>query len=788
LLHKSYPNYPYYVKISRRSSRIVPIGLSEKAPIALLDKLGMLLPALFLRSLSQFPSDAEIEKLLSRLTLEEKVGQMAQFGVDDLADGVTATVDLDWAIKTVNVYKIGSSQTHQSHTRAGWSRIVSTQQQLADQNPSRIPLLCILNTIHGANFVENATLFPQQIALAATFDPDLATLVGTVAAYESRAASIPLTHTPVLDLGGDVRWPRLWETFGEDPYVCGVMGAASVRGFQGSDPRSIDAQHIGACAKHFIGYGVPITGHDRTPAVISENYLREYHLPPFKAAIDAGVLGVMINSGTVNALPVHASRYLITDLLKGELGFDGYVITDWADIENFYTRDHIATSSKDAVRIGINAGLDMSLVPGNVKYFDWLIELVREGQIAVSRIDDAVRRILRAKARLGLFKTPATRPEDYPKFGSQEFENASYKCAAEAITLLKNDGTLPIPEAAGVLVCGPNADSLRALQGAWTFTWQGRLVSEHLAASKYNTIQKAIGRVAQHAQFLAGVRYNDSARYDQSFEDPVCGIGCVRDAARAANVSHVVVAIGENSYAEYEGNTYDLNLDGLQLQLIEELIATGKKVILVINAGRPRIIEPVVDRVAGIVMAYLPGSFGAEAIADVLFGRVNPSGKLPFTWPRYPHSIMTYYHKLSEEITPMGPDVPPGEADWNPQWEFGFGLSYTRFNYTKLVLSRTTFSANQTLTVSVGIENKGARAGKEVVLVFVSDHYASVAPDKKRLRAFRKVAFLPGEAKTVDFELTAKDLSFINAENKRVTEPGEFTVSVGPLRHDFTFQ
>jgi beta-glucosidase len=748
----------------------------------------VLLPALFLRALSQYPSDPEIETLISRLTLEEKVGQMAQFGVDDLADTATGTVNLDWAIKTVNIYKIGSSQTHQSHTRAGWSTIVSTQQSLADQNPSRIPLLCILNTIHGANFVENATLFPQQIGLAATFNPDLVTLAGTVAAYESRSASIPLTHTPVLDLGADVRWPRLWETFGEDPFLCGVMGAASVRGFQGPDPRSIDSEHIGACAKHFIGYGVPVSGHDRTPAVISENYLREYHIPPFKAAIDAGVLGVMINSGMVNGLPVHANKYIITDLLKGELGFGGYVISDWEDIERLYSRDRIATSSKDAVRLGINAGLDMSLVPGNVKYFDWLIELVREGQVPIDRIDDAVRRILRAKARMGLFQKPCTRPDDYPKFGSPEFERASYECAAESITLLKNDGSLPIPEGSGVLVCGPNADSLRALQGAWTFSWQGRVTPEHMSTAKYNTIQKAIGRLnAVRTQHIAGVRYNETAGFARSFLDPVCGIGCVRDAAREANVSYVVVAIGENSYAEYEGNVHDLTLDALQLELIEELIATGKKVILVVSAGRPRIIESVVDRVAGIVMAYLPGSFGADAVADVLFGRVNPSGKLPFTWPRYPHSITVYYHKLSEEQTPMGRDVPPALADWNPQWEFGFGLSYARFNYTRLVLSNATVTANQTLKISVAIENRGEREGKEVVQVFVSDHYASVTPDKKRLRAFRKVAFLPGEAKTVEFGLSAQDFSFINAENKRVTEPGEFTVSVGPLRQDFTF-
>jgi beta-glucosidase len=389
---------------------------------------------------------------------------------------------------------------------------------------------------------------------------------------------------------------------------------------------------------------------------------------------------------------------------------------------------------------------------------------------------------------MGLFQKPSTRPEDYPKFGSAEFENASYQCAAESITLLKNDGSLPISEGSGVLVCGPNADSLRALQGAWTFSWQGRVTPEHMSTSKYNTIQKAIGRLnAGRTQYLAGVRYNETAGFARSFEDLNCGVGCVRDAATEGNVSYVI-AIGENSYAEYEGNVHDLTLDGLQLELIEELIATAKKVILVVNAGRPRIIEAVADRVAGIVMAYLPGSFGADAVANVLFGRVNPSGKLPFTWPRYPHSITTYYHKPSEEQTPMGPDVPPALADWSPQWEFGFGLSYSLFNYTKLLLSNTIVTTNETLKVSVAIENRGEREGKEVVQVFVSDHYASVTPDKKRLRAFRKVAFLPGEAKMVEFELTAKDFSFINAENKRVTEPGKFTVSVGPLRQDFAFQ
>jgi beta-glucosidase len=750
----------------------------------------MLFPLILLAADCQWPLNAGIETILSRMTLEEKVGQMAQFGVDTLSDPETGVVDMDWAIKMINIYKIGSSQTHQIHTKEVWSNIIQIEQSLAAQNPSAIPLLCIIATIHGANFIENATLFPQQIGLAATFNPDLVELSGEVSAYETRAGGIALTHTPVLDLGADVRWPRLWEGFGEDPFLAGVMGAALIRGYQGRDPYTIDTNRIGACAKHFLGYGVPVSGRDRTPAVISENYLREYHLPPFKAAIDAGVLGFMINSGHVNGLPVHANRWIITDLLKGELGFDGYVISDWEDIERLYTRDHVANSSKEAVRLGISAGIDMSLVPGNVKYFDYVMELVREGQIPIDRINDAARRILRAKARLGLFKTPVTRPQDYPKFGSPEFENASYSAAAESITLLRNEGdTLPIPIGAGVLVCGPNADTLRALQGAWTSSWQGDWVPQHMSREKYKTIQRAIGLVnPAQTEFVAGLRYNDTRAFWPEYEDPQCGINCAAQRAAAENVSYVVVAVGENSYAEYEGNVQDLTLWDEQLELIEKLIATGKKVIVVMNSGRPRLIHSIVDRVAAIVMAYLPGSFGGDAIADVLFGKINPSGKLPFTYPRYPHSITTYYHKPSEEQTPLRPGVRPEDTDYNPLWEFGFGLSYSKFQYNSLTLSSTTLRAGETLTVTVGIENRGERAGKEVVQLYTSDHYASITPDKKRLRAFRKVNFAPGEGKAVEFTITEKDLSFINADNKRVTEPGQFSVIVGGLSKDFTFQ
>jgi beta-glucosidase len=721
------------------------------------------------------PSDEEIEALLQSLTLEEKVGQMAQVDIGNFIDPATDRVLDDYAVKGIVVSKVGSILNTYGglpHSPQTWQAVQQTLDSYAKQTPHKIPLLYGIDSIHGANFVIGATLFPQQIGLAATFNVSHAIASSRISAYETRAASIPWTFSPVLDLGSDVRWPRLWEDFGEDPYLGSEMGVAMVRGFQGDDPHQIDAKHVAACGKHFLGYGSPVSGKDRTPAVIPENYLREYHLPAFKAAVDAGVATIMVNSALVNGVPVHCNRFLLTTLLKEELGFDGLVVTDWQDIENIHQRDRVARTSKEAIRLAINAGIDMSMIPVDLQFCVWLAELVTEGAVPLARIDDAVRRILRVKARLGLFRTATTSAADYPDFGSPTFEKAAYDAAAESITLLKNDGNiLPLAVGTRVLVAGPNAHSMRALNGGWSYSWQGHAVPQFTA--QYRTILQAIQAVnADATGYAQGVAYLETGKYWEEREvDITAAVTAVRD------VDCIILAVGENSYCEKRGDLRDLSLSALQLKLAEALIETGKPVVLVLSEGRPRIIERIVDRVRAVLQIYLPGNFGGDAVADVLFGVVNPSGRLPYSYPRYPHSLINYWHKYSEE-----------QPDDLPLWEFGHGLSYTTFAYSDLTLSKSVIKPADTLTVKVTVANKGALRGKEAVLLFVSDLWASTAPDTKRLRRFTKIELEPGEAQVVTFELTVADLSFVNIENKFVAEPGEFTIAVATEHANFLLE
>lgn len=731
------------------------------------------------------PSD-HIEQILQQMTLEEKVGQMAQVTIDLLIDAETTKLKEDAVKKGIVDYKIGSvlnTFNNSAPEKEVWASMIKELQDCTQQTRLQIPLIYGVDAIHGVTYTNKAVLFPQQIAMAATFNRELVRRGAEICAYETRASSIPWNFSPVLDLGIDFRWARLWETFGEDPYLCSEMGVQMTLGYQGEDFENIDKYHVSACPKHFLAYSVPVSGKDRTPAILSENVLREYHLPSFQAAIEAGATSIMVNSGLINGEPVHASHFLLTELLKKELNFDGVIVTDWMDIENLYSRDRVAVSRKDAVRLAINAGVDMSMIPYNYDFCDFLIELVNEGAVPMSRIDDAVRRILRLKERLNLFEVPYTSPEDYPLFGSAEFEKSAYDAASEAVTLLKNENDiLPLAKNKKVLVCGPNANTMRALNGGWSYSWQGEKAPQY--TERYNTILEAIQNKigANRVEYVAGVSYIEDEKYWAEKEN-----GIKQAVAKARSCDYVVLCLGENSYCEKPGDLHDLSLSDLQIQLANELAATGKPIVLVLNEGRPRIIEKFVDKMNGIIMVYLPGNFGGDALADVLFGDVNPSGKLPYTYPRYPHSMVNYWHKYSEEQV-RAEGMYDYESDYSPLYEFGHGLSYTTFEYSDITLSKTEMTENETITVSVDVKNTGNRVGKEAVLMYVSDLYASLAPDMKRLRAFEKIALEPGESKTVEFTISKKELSFVNLKNETIAEPGDFEVKIGGKKAGFVLK
>ena len=725
----------------------------------------------------------KVEALLKQMTLEEKVGQMSQVTVDILMDNKTWVLNDSMLQKGIVDYKIGSvlnTWDNVAHGKEDWSTLVKKLQNITQQTRLKIPLIYGVDAIHGATYTDKATLFPQEIAMAATFNRELVHRGAEICAYETRAGSLPWTFSPVLDLGIDARWPRFWETFGEDPYLASAMATEMTKGYQGIDANNIDKFHVAACAKHFFGYSAPVSGKDRTPAIISENVLREYHLPSFQAAVDAGISSVMVNSGLINGIPVHSSHYLLTDLLKNELGFKGVVVTDWMDIENLYKRDHLAVSSKDAVKLAINAGIDMAMIPYNFKFCDNLIELVHEGAVPMERIDDAVRRILKMKMKLNLFEHPFDETGDYPLFGSKEFEQDSYKAASEAITLLKNkNNILPLAKDKKVLVCGPNANSMRTLDGGWSYSWQGEKTAKF--TGQHNTILEAIQNEIgkDNVGYVSGVSYVDGGKY---WEEKETGI---QDAiAKASGVDYIILCLGENSYTEKPGDLQDLTLSELQIKLAKELSATGKPVILVLNEGRPRIISKFEDKMAATVLVYLPGNFGGDALADILFGDVNPSGKLPYTYPRYANSLINYWHKYSEEQA-KAEGMYNYESDYSPLYEFGSGLSYTTFKYSDLKLSKKVISSNENLQVSVIVTNTGKVAGKETVLLYLSDLYASLAPDMKRLKGFDKIYLQSGESKTVKFTLTKKELSFVNIDNKTIAEPGEFEVKIGDQKARF---
>ena len=731
-------------------------------------------------------NEPRIEALLARMTLEEKVGQMTQINLDVVTKGATRfasdeplaldPAQLRDALVKYHVGSVLNAANNRARPPAEWFGLISQIQAVATQETRlKIPVIYGIDAVHGETYTAGATLFPQEIAQAATRNRVLVQRAGEISAYETRASAIPWVFSPVLDLGADARSPRQWETFGEDPYLGAELGRALISGYEGQGP-----QHVASCMKHFLGYQVPQSGKDRTNANIPDESLYEYHLPAFRAAVAAGASTLMVNSGLINGVPTHANYALLTTLLKEKMGFKGLVVTDWADIENLYSRDHLAATPKEAIRMGINAGIDVSMVPYQYEGFCTnLLALVQEGQVSQARIDDAVRRILRVKFALGLFETPVTNPKDYPQFGSAAFEQASYQTAAEAITLLRNtNNLLPLKKTAKVLITGPNANSMRTLNGAWSYSWQGEKTEEF--AAKYHTIVEAVQQKigAANVRYVPGVSYNlkpTGKYYDETADELEAAVA----AAQQADV--VLLCLGENSYVEKPGDLNDLYLSDLQTQLAQRLLATGKPVVLVLNEGRPRVLSRFEQPIPAIVQAYLPGNFGGDALADILFGDVNPSGKLPYTYPRYPNALISYIHKYSDEQK-KGEGVYNYEADYNPQWEFGHGLSYTTFKYSNLTVDKTAATAADQLTVRVQLTNTGLREGKEAVHLYSSDLAASqIAPDVRRLRRFEKVSLKPGETTTVTFTLPLRELAYANAKGEPVLEPGDFDLRVADL-------
>jgi beta-glucosidase len=726
----------------------------------------------------------QIDSLLGRMTLEEKVGQMTQLQIGMVTKGNNQTIEIDPAKleKAIGRYGVGSilNVSDQALTVDHWRRIIGQIQQAANKTRLKIPVIYGIDTIHGANYVQGATLFPQEIGMAATWNPELMKRAEEFAASETRAAGIPWSFSPVLDIGRQPLWPRFWETFGEDPYLAQVMGVAFVRGLEGSDVSSPD--HVAASLKHYMGYSFPFNGRDRTPAWIPENYLREYFLPTFAAAVKAGAHTVMVNSAEINGVPGHVNHHLLTDILRGELGFQGFVVSDWEDIKKLVTDWRVAATEKDATRLAVMAGIDMSMVPSDYSFSDNLIALVKEGAVPQSRIDEAVRRILRVKFELGMFEDPMPHPK--LKFASPEARAVSLQAARESLTLLKNSNNLlPLSKDKKVLVTGPTADSLISLNNGWTYVWQGS--EESLYPKDRPTIRRAIeAKIGDaHVTYVPGTkitrRPGSPANGTPTNIDAEVDIPAAVSAARTADV--IVLCLGEGSYTETPGNISDLNLGEPQHKLAAAILATGKPVVLVLVEGRPRIVNGIADAAGAVLMTYNPSNEGGQAIADVLFGDFNPCGRLPFTYPRTPNGLMNYDHKAFEKEQ-------FDNAGFTPQFEFGQGLSYTNFSYSDLRFSRKTIGKDESLSVSVTVTNSGARAGKEVVQLYLSDLVASLSPPGKRLKRFAKIYLQPGQSRTLNFNLHRDDLSFIGSDNKPVIESGDFEVTIAGLRDRFALK
>ncbi len=794
---------------------------------------GLTLTALTAQAQPAIPRDnaleAKVEKTLARMTLDEKIGQMLELNLDVMGkmtienakvdrekvrsvmqqygrseqetDAILKMTDQEiidklgsfpvdiysgdtkrvWKINEamldtlISKWKVGSilnAPGSHAATREDWQKWIPLIQEKSMKYLG-IPDIYGLDHNHGVTYTVGGTLFPQPINLGATFNTELARIGAEITAYESRAANCPWVYNPVVDLGRDPRWPRVWESFGEDAIVNAKMVVAEIKGYQGDDNNHIDRYHVGTSTKHYFAYGAPWTGKDRTPAYLSPQMIREKYFEPFKQAALAGTLTMMVNSASINGVPVHASYEYLTKWLKEDLQWDGFLVTDWADINNLYTREKVAKDKKDAIRIAINAGIDMSMDPYSIEFCILLKELVNEGKVSMARIDDAVRRILRAKYRLGLFDEPNTGGKGFEKFGSDEFATASLKAAEESEVLLKNDGILPLAKGKKILLTGPNANQMRCLHGGWSYTWQGSKAED--LSDKYNTIYEALCNKYGKDNIILeqGVTYNENGAYYDENEPQID-----KAVVAAAQADIIIAAIGENSYTETPGNLTDLWLSENQRNLVKALAKTGKPIILVLNEGRPRLIADIEPLAKAVVDILIPGNYGADALANLLAGDVNFSGKMPYTYPREINSLNTYDYKVSEEVGTMA-GAYNYDAKVSLQWPFGYGLSYTTFEYSNLKVDKQTFTADGILTVTVDVKNRGSRAGKEAVLLYSSDLIASIVPDNKRLRDFTKISLEAGETKTVTFQLPAKSLAFVGADGRWTLEEGDFLLKIG---------
>ncbi len=723
--------------------------------------------------------DKKVQAVLSKMTLEDKVGEMTQLSIDMISVGAPYNLEEPQRLspeklqKVLVEYRVGSILNAGGHAYDldYWHETIKTIQDIAvNEKASGIPVLYGIDAIHGTNYTLNSTLYPQQIAQAASWNPDMATSIAAATAYETRASWIPWTFSPVLDLGRHPLWPRMWETFGEDVLLASRMGEAVINGYEGLDNNIGDPERVASCLKHFVGYGVPRSGKDRTPSYIPERQLREYHLPTFQAAIDAGAMTIMINSGEMNGIPVHANYDILTTLLRDEMGFEGFIVTDWEDIGYLVSRHRVAKDYREATKLAINAGIDMAMVPMSLEFSDALLQLAKDGEVSMARIDEAVSRILKVKFKLGLFENPYPKDRAYPDFDSKKFEDLSYLAAQEAMTLLKNDNNiLPLDKNKKVLVVGPTGNNMTDLNGGWSRTWQGTEPKWDTEGKRtiFDAIATKVGKA--NAQYIKGAEFDKAENMSEAI-------------AAAGQADVIVACLGEHPYTEKPGDIVSLDLPDAQIDLVKKLAATGKPVVLVLVEGRPRIIQRIEPDAQGILMAYIPGEEGGRAVADVLFGDYNPGGKLPYTYPRFANDLITYDHKGTELM-----DKNFGTNAINPQYRFGHGLSYTNFEYSNLSVSGAFWDGTAPLQVSVTVKNTGDRDGQEVVQAYVSDLVASITPSMERLRAFEKISLKAGQSKTVKFTIKSRDLAFVGKDYKWRTEPGNFTLRIGELKENFEY-
>ena len=723
--------------------------------------------------------DIKVTTLLSKMSLEEKIGQMTQMTITNFEEngnsGLLDKVKLNEAISKYHIGSLLNVPNPGAPTIKKWQEVQTIISNEVNNTRLKIPVLYGIDAIHGASYTAGATLFPQQIGMAATFNTELVKKGAEISAYETRASSIPWVFSPDLDLPRNPSWSRMWESFGEDTYLSSQMGVAMVQGFEGNNVGS--KYHVASCMKHFLGYGSTTTGKDRTPSIIPERVLRQFDLPIYEAAVKSGSKSIMISSGEINGTPVHASHYLITDVLKKELGFQGVVVTDWKDIIYLHTRHKVAETERDAVKLAVLAGIDLSMVPEDFSFYTYLLDLVNKKEIPLSRIDDAVSRILRLKFELNLFENTIANLSDYPKFGSEEFINLAYQSAAESITLLKNKGAvLPLSRNETIFVTGPTANSMKYLNGGWSYNWQGEN-SDTYAADKFTILEALENKIGKE-----NVRYSEGAYFDK--EDDTA-IDKAVEAAKGA--SKIILCLGEKNYTETPGDISTLSIGESQIKLALALSKLNIPIVLVLNEGRPRIISTFEDKMDAVIQCYLPGNEGARALIDILFGEVNPSGKLPYNYPRYTNSLEKYNRKYTESLgdNEQNNDA-TYEKSYSPQYEFGSGLSYSTFEYSNLTFDKSALKNTESLTVSVTVKNTGNVIGKEAVLLYLSDEYASITPEVKALKRFEKIELKPNEFKTITFVLKQKDLQFVNTNLKWISEKGIFKVQIANLTKVFT--